>query len=70
MDPKRTEMLLEALQEGKLLKKVHYNDESCVETMGYDSGAFFIGGWASALGRTEDRVLELIMNPELWQIEV
>lgn len=68
LNPDRTKQLLDALLKGKQLSKIHHKDKDCEETLGFDH-SFYIGGWASALGQTEDRMLELITNPERWQIK-
>ena len=68
MNPERTKRLLEALLQGKLLSKIHHNDSECEETLGFESPFYYVNGWGSAFGRPEDRVLELVTNPELWKI--
>lgn len=68
LNPSRTKMLLEALEQGKLLSKLHNDDLDCEETLGFDH-SFYKNGWASAYGSAEDRVLELVTNPERWSVK-
>jgi hypothetical protein len=65
--------LITALLSGKQLVKIHEIGEK--ETFWCEKGRngrnyFYVQGWGSALGRAEDRVFDVIDNPEKWRIEL
>jgi hypothetical protein len=65
--------LITALLSGKQLVKIHEIGEK--ETFWCEKGKngrnyFYVQGWGSALGRAEDRVFDVIDNPEKWRIEL
>lgn len=64
--------LITALYEGRILKKVHYNDENCAEFlfMEVDCGRRHLGmrGWATAHGEVGSRLEKLVTEPEEWTI--
>jgi hypothetical protein len=65
--------LITALLSGKQLVKIHEIGEK--ETFWCEKGRngrsyFWVQGWGSALGRVEDRMFDVINNPEKWRIEL
>jgi len=78
LNPKKTYELLEALKDNKELVKVYkYGESSEVEeeiirlfSYNDESKKYLTrSGWRSGLGTNEDRLLELILSPELWDIK-
>ena len=72
-------MLLTALLNGKELEKHHaekdspwYKEQvSCLrcDISDYDGRVYFnMGGWGTAFGRVEDRIIEIIKNPQGWEV--
>lgn len=74
--------LIEALENGKYLEKVHHNDSECIENFHwkkYQCGDkncnvpihhyFETHGWGSAYGQAKDRILDILENPEKWRIK-
>lgn len=67
---KKTEILVRHLHSGYILCKEHHNDEDCREFLIYDQKYknYEAKGWGSALGDINERVVELITNPNDWKI--
>jgi hypothetical protein len=68
----KTERLITALKEGKILLKKHNDDESCIEflfqgQMG-EHKWFESKGWGTAYGKPSDRLEDLYFAPEKWKI--
>jgi hypothetical protein len=70
--------LIKALEDGKTLIRIHHNDTDCKETMklttikvtGEEKIFKYVevNGWGSAIGDSRDRLNDLILNPEQWDI--
>lgn len=65
----RTGMLLKKLHKGFVLYKDHCGS---IETREFliscGIGVYEMKGWGSALGTVEERLVELITNPEKWEV--
>lgn len=64
--------LIQALKEGKLLSKYYPQVNEKEYLFAYvfqDSLHFECKGWASALGSYTDRLVDIITNPEEWEID-
>lgn len=66
---KKTEILVRHLHSSYILCKEH-DDESCREFLIYEPkyNSYEVKGWGSALGNTNDRLVELITNPDNWKV--
>ena len=67
--------LIKALQEGKILFKKYHNADNCCEflfkdeiTNSRNKVEYSIRGWNSYYGTPQDRIAELITDPELWSV--
>lgn len=66
----RVAKLFKALEEGKILCKIHNEDLKLKEFLIYDKKhkMLEVKGWASALGQSNERLRELLDHPENWYV--
>ena len=65
----KTEALVSYLHKGYVLCKEHENDKNCREFLiSHSNGQYEVKGWASGLGDVNERLVELITNPDSWKI--
>jgi hypothetical protein len=60
--------LIQALLEGKILYKIHHNDSDSTEWLFQDDGYYEMRGWSTAYGNVDNRVLDVLKNPDNWNI--
>lgn len=59
--------LITKLHDGFVLTKIHHDNPECTEyLMSDDVGSYTKKGWCSAIGTVEERLVELITHPEMW----
>ncbi len=60
--------LIEALKSGHVLYKTHNEDDQCREYLFTSEGSYDIRGWGTFYGTINDRLADLIRNPQDWQV--
>lgn len=64
--------LIQAMTEGKVLVKVHHNDEYCSEYLySYEfEGKRYLDmrGWGTGFGKANERLEEVLLRPEGWKV--
>lgn len=63
--------LIKALEEGKLLSKLHHNTEKEFLFLELFENQVLVNskGWGTAFGKPEDRFADIIKHPNKWTIE-
>ncbi len=65
--------LIKALEEGKIVFRIHHSDSDCKEKVErieiHDTFYFHVTGWGSIGGNASERIYDMMMNPENWSIE-
>ena len=67
-----TTKLIDALNDGKILCKVHYDDENCIEfafQVEYNGiRNLELKGWGTAHGGSMERLLDMFQYPTNWKV--
>ena len=60
--------LIDELLSGKYLVKIHQpvNEQEVLQCY---KNTFYVSGWGSAYGIAEDRILDIIKNPQDWIVK-
>ena len=71
--------LIKALEDGKTVSKIHYDDPEYKETVTMSRIQYneqkelytyiYCKGWGSSIGQPRERLVDMILNPEKWNIE-
>ena len=61
--------LIEKLKQGNVLIKTYpYEDINYAEYLFFECNSIGIRGWGSSLGNSEDRINDIILHPENWNV--
>ncbi len=67
---KKVKYLIDELLNGKILYRKHYNDDTRIEYIFQENEIFEIKGWGTAYGNVNDRLVDIISNPNHWEVHM